>query len=417
MPIEPARHRRDHAERERIERDRQQRARQDQVASLGRQQPERDAEPGEDERELADLREARGNRQRRAHRVAEHEHDREGSERFADHDHEQHADQLQRPFQHDRWIEQHADGDEEHHGERILQRQRVLRGLMTQLGLGEHDACEERTEREGDVEQMRGPVRDAERDRQYGESEQLARAGARDVVQDPRHDASAADEHERHEHRDLERRHPKSGQQRARISGAVGRERGQEHQREDRCEVFDDQPAHCDVAVLRVELVALLERAQQHDRACDRESETEYEPGRQIPAPPARESCADHGGDGDLRHCAGQRDGAHAQQCGNREMQADAEHQQDDADLGQLRGEIGIGDESRRERTDRDARDQVADERRQAHACGEVSKGEREHEADGDQRDEFGFVGHGATVARSRAEARPTGGSLAFAFL
>ena len=75
---------------------------------------------------------------------------------------------------------------------------------MAQIGFGEHDAGEERAEREGDVEQMRRAVCDAERDREDGESEQLARAGARDLVQDPRHDAPAADEHQRDEHRDLE---------------------------------------------------------------------------------------------------------------------------------------------------------------------------------------------------------------------
>ena len=42
----------------------------------GGSKPERDAEAGEDERELADLRQARGNRQRGAHRIAEREHDR-----------------------------------------------------------------------------------------------------------------------------------------------------------------------------------------------------------------------------------------------------------------------------------------------------------------------------------------------------
>ncbi len=76
-------------------------------------------------------------------------------------------------------------------------------------------------------------------------------------------------------------------------------------------------------------------------------------------------------------------------------MQADAEHQQDHADFRELGGEVGIGDEARRERADGDAGDEVAHERRQAHARGEESKAEREDEADGDQRDEFGFVGHG----------------------
>ena len=47
-------------------------------------------------------------------------------------------------------------------------------------------------------------------------------------------------------------------------------------------------------------------------------------------------------------------------------MQADAEHQQDDADLGELARERLVGDEARREGADGDAGEQIADQRRQA---------------------------------------------------
>ena len=81
-------------------------------------------------------------------------------------------------------------------------------------------------------------------------------------------------------------------------------------------------------------------------------------------------------------------------------MQADAEHQQDHADLGELGGEVGVGDEARRERPDGDAGEQVADERRQAHARGEEAEAERQDEADRDQRNELGIVGHGTFCRR-----------------
>ena len=239
-------------------------------------------------------------------------------------------------------------------------------------------------------------IRDAERDSQHCQREQLARTGACDVVQNPRDDAPAADQHQRDEHRDLERGHRQPGQQRARIGTALGSQRRQEHQCEDHREVLDDQPADGDVAVLRVELVALLERAQQYDRTCDRQRQAEYQPGGQAPSPPARKRRADPRCDCDLRNGTGQGDGAHAQQRRHRKVQADTEHQQDHADFGELGGEVGIGDESRRERADRDARQQVADERRQAHSRGEKPEGECEHETDSDERDEFGFVWHGA---------------------
>jgi hypothetical protein len=46
-------------------------------------------------------------------------------------------------------------------------------------------------------------------------------------------------------------------------------------------------------------------------------------------------------------------------------VQPDAEHQQDDADLGELLREADVADEAGREGTDQDAGQQVADDRRQ----------------------------------------------------
>ena len=50
-------------------------------------------------------------------------------------------------------------------------------------------------------------------------------------------------------------------------------------------------------------------------------------------------------------------------------MQPDAEHHQHHADLGELAGELDVGDEARRGRADDDAGDEIADERRQARAA------------------------------------------------
>ena len=47
-------------------------------------------------------------------------------------------------------------------------------------------------------------------------------------------------------------------------------------------------------------------------------------------------------------------------------MQTDGEEQQDNADLGELVGQRLIGDEARREGTDQDAGEQIADQRRDA---------------------------------------------------
>ena len=56
------------------------------------------------------------------------------------------------------------------------------------------------------------------------------------------------------------------------------------------------------------------------------------------------------------------------------EVQPDAEHQQDDADLGQLLGQVPVGDEAGRVRPDDDPGQQVADDRRQPEPVRDVAE-------------------------------------------
>ena len=75
-------------------------------------------------------------------------------------------------------------------------------------------------------------------------------------------------------------------------------------------------------------------------------------------------------------------------------MQADAEHQQHDADFRQLAGQADIGDEARCGRTDQHAGGQVADQRRQAQFEGDHAENEAEAEGGGDGGDEAEVVVH-----------------------
>ena len=104
--------------------------------------------------------------------------------------------------------------------------------------------------------------------------------------------------------------------------------------------------------------------------------------------------------DDDLRDRPRDRDGADREQIAHREVHPDAEHQEDDADLRELRRELRVGDEPGRERADHDPREEVADERRQPQPESDVTPDEGEGEADGDRRDQRRFVGHGITGGR-----------------
>ena len=201
------------------------------------------------------------------------------------------ASSGQRLAQHDHRVEQHADRDEEQHREGIAQRQRLLRRALAQLRFAQDHAGEEGAERERDVEQRRRAEGDAERDRQHGQAEQLARAGMRDVVQDPRDHPPADHQHDRDEGRDLADRDQRaaatSAAMRRRAAPAAQRcrrQRRQQHQRQDHREVLDDQPADRDAAALGLEQPALLQGAQQHHRAGDRQREAEDEAGADRPA-------------------------------------------------------------------------------------------------------------------------------------
>ena len=103
----------------------------------------------------------------------------------------------------------------------------------------------------------------------------------------------------------------------------------------------------------RVEHAAALQRAQQHDRARDRERQPEDEAGAQAPAPERRErQRRARSRPRSARSRRAARSVAPTSRSCEREVQPDAEHQQHHADLGELAGELEIGDEARRGRAD-----------------------------------------------------------------
>jgi hypothetical protein len=101
------------------------------------------------------------------------------------------------------------------------------------------------------------------------------------------------------------------------------------------------------------------------------------------------------GGDGDLDQRARHRDAPHGEQVFHREVEAHPEHQQDDADLGELSRELEVGDEARRGRPDHDAGQQIADERRQPEPGRDEPENEGQAERRGQRRDQGQVVRHG----------------------
>ncbi|MNL67218.1 hypothetical protein D3C87_1917830 [compost metagenome] len=87
-----------------------------------RHHAQRDPKAGQNEGELANLRQTGRNGQRGAFGVAEHFHQQERCRRFPEHDNRQRCQHRQRLVDQDHRIKQHADRHKEQHGEGIAQR-------------------------------------------------------------------------------------------------------------------------------------------------------------------------------------------------------------------------------------------------------------------------------------------------------
>ena len=98
------------------------------------------------------------------------------------------------------------DRHEEQHRERVAHRQRVRGGAQAVVRAADDHAGQERAERHRHAEDLRGSDRDAERDHQHRQREQLARFRGGHAIEHAWNETRADDRGERHERRHLEQR-------------------------------------------------------------------------------------------------------------------------------------------------------------------------------------------------------------------
>ena len=87
-------------------------------------------------------------------------------------------------------------------------------------------------------------------------------------------------------------------------------------------------------------------------------------------------------------------------------MQADTEHQENDADLGEFVGELLIRHIARRERAHQHASKQIAHQGRDANTLRNYTENECQHEANDDSRNQRGIVLHAAFCRMGAWDAR-----------
>src|SRR5829696_5028028 len=105
----------------------------------------------------------------------------------------------------------------------------------------------------------------------------------------------------------------------------------------------------------------LLQGAQDHHGRGDRERQSEHQAGTDRPAERPGERHTERRHQDDLDEGARDRDGADREKVLQREMQPDAEHQEDDAELRELVGELDVADKTRGERPYHHAGEQISD--------------------------------------------------------
>ena len=228
----------------------------------------------------------------------------------------------------------------------------------------------------------------------------------RHIMQHPGDDAPADDQHEGDEGCELDEGQPQHAPeaeteaqcQKIMGGGIAGAENagqcGQQHERDDHGEIFDDQPADSDATAFGLHQMAFLHGAQQHHGTCDRQRQAEDECRAERPIHPPGERRAHRRCNADLEDRAWHSDRAHRQQIFEREMQPHPEHEQDHAKFGKFRRQALIGNEARRVRPGEDAGHKITNERWQAQPIGDRAEDEGEAKTNDDRGNEGRLMRH-----------------------
>ena len=170
------------------------------------------------------------------------------------------------------------------------------------------------------------------------------------------------------------------------VSLAAGEDRHREQERHD-AEVLEQQDPDRELAVRRVDLAALREQPDHERRARHRHERADHEraaPGR---AEPDRRGGHERERDRHLEAARRERDAPEPRSAVDRQLEADLEQQEDDAELGEVPHALRIGDEPESARPDQRADREEARDRRQPQPLEERDPGRRERE-DEQQLDE-----------------------------
>ena len=296
---------------------------------------------GQDERELADLGQGDGDREGDPERVPRSRTIARAASGLPSRTTASVAGDERRGLEQVTRVEQHPDRDEEQDGEGVPHRQGLGRRPEAELRAADDHPGEERAEGHRHAEELRRADGDAQGHDEHGQREQLARPGGGHAVEQPGDEPLADEERQGDQRGELDHGEP-DGQRRPRPPRPRPRPKtagsSTSTRTVNRSSTTSQPTAMWPVGVCRSSLSA-------RTRIRTTVLATEMARPKTMPAdqpqPKATPTRAPSSGrDQALAHGAGHGDPPHGEQLLEVEVQADAEHQQDDADLGELVGQV-----------------------------------------------------------------------------
>ena len=232
---------------------------------------------------------------------------------------------------------------------------------MAVLRLRDHKAGDQSAKCQGEP-QLSGYPRRSQAQQHHRQSEQLADAKPRDLSQDRRKNQPRCGDYGDDDDSRLYQCHEHGAQHRA----AVRREHWDQQHHRDQAEVLHHGDRRGHASLRRVDLAALRENLQRHGRAGMNQQEADEDSLRPGEAGRYGDAADDRRGQRDLHAAHQQRAAASADEPADRQLEADAEEEQDDTDLSELVYLGGGTNEAGAVRAEQHAGNQEADDARHA---------------------------------------------------
>ena len=333
----------------------------------------------QDEREFADLRQREPRHDRHAHRLAQDQEHERRQHRLAGDDREDEHGEGPEASGHRGQVHDHAERDEEQAGQQIANRPDLGVGLVTELGLGEHQPAEERPDGRRQPEEGAHPGGSDTGDQQR-EGKDLAPARADDGPQHRRQQQPP--DHPDRDERDGGAR----DQRRDGLESHLTGEHRHEQQRDDDREILEEENADGEPAVRGVHLVSLAEAADDDRRAGHRHEHAQQH-GRRRGAEAGRDHDGGHDRRGarHLQRSAGNDGPPDAAQLGAGELESDREEEQIHPDFREVLEMLGVSHQAQTGRAGHQSGQNQGDHRRHPQSAEQ----DDQDEADGVDGEQF----------------------------